>query len=144
MRPMNRFGVLLGMTIAFATPCFADQATSTAALPPAVKKRVEASIAKLRHPEERALAHEWSPAKQVAETLCSPFALKQWKKMDPTADRMVLGDDGEKSLELEEGGSITGHGQVRHKDGWTSFRFTCTVDARDGSVKSFQHTDEKG
>lgn len=144
MLHMNRFAVLLGMTMALALPCFANPSTAADALPPAVKKRVEISIAKLRHPEERKIAHEWPPEKQVAETLCSPFALKQWKKMDPTADRMVLGDDGDTSLELKEGGSIAGHGQVRQKNGWTSFRFTCTVDARDGSVKSFQHTDEKG
>jgi hypothetical protein len=131
-------GIVLAMTAIFVVPP-ANSAEPKAALSPMVKRRVDAGVAALHLRGERALANAWTPAKQVAEILCSPYALDQWKKKTPPADRIVLGDNTDQSLTLLADDSVEGDGMARTSDGWTEFRFQCHVNAGLGKVDAFTY-----
>jgi hypothetical protein len=99
---------------------------------------VEAQIAMLRAPEERALASEWSDAKKVAEFICRPLATSELQKWNKEADRVFLGTDDPATLELTSNRQLTGSGEVRTGSDWTSFTFTCEVDPQSGKALSFE------
>jgi len=99
---------------------------------------VDAQIAELRTSEDRALASEWSDAKKVAEFICRPLALSELKKWNKDADRVFLGTDDPNTLDLATNRLLTGSGQVRTGNDWTTFTFECELDADSGTALSFR------
>jgi hypothetical protein len=121
-----------------AAACMVTSVAAEAMLSPAQVAEVEAQIAMLRAPEERALASEWSDAKKVAEFICRPLATRELQKWNKEADRVFLGTDDPATLELTSNRQLTGSGEVRTGSDWTSFTFTCEVDPQSGKALSFE------
>ena len=102
------------------------------------QKIVKDKIATLKIPQERQLAESWSDAKKAAEMLCRPAALPVLKKQTPSIDKVFLGTDDPKTLNLESNRKLTGSGQFRTANGWQDFTFTCELDPATGKVTSFK------
>ncbi len=98
---------------------------------------VNRQIATLHSSVDRSVAKGWSTSKKVAETLCRPAAMPALKKQLPGVDRVFLGTDDPKTLNLESNQKLTGSGSARAPKGWQDFTFTCELDAATGKVTSF-------
>ena len=95
-------------------------------------------IATLHSSAERDMANSWSNAKKVAEFLCRPAALPVLKKQIAGADRVFLGTDDPKTLNLESNQKLSGTGSARYSGGWKDFTFACALDPLAGKVTSFE------
>ncbi|WP_353642263.1 DUF930 domain-containing protein [Mesorhizobium sp. WSM2239] len=119
--------------------CFVGSATFAATvLSKAQQDVVAAQIAELQTSEERGMASEWSDAKKVAEFICRPLAMSEVKKWNKDADRVFLGTDDPDTLDLPTNRLLTGSGQVRTGNDWTTFTFNCELDAGTGKALSFE------
>ena len=107
------------------------------ALSAAESSAVARQIATLHSSVDRNMANGWSNAKKVAETICRPAAVAALKKQIPGTDRVFLGTDDPKTLNLESNAKLTGSGSVRNPKGWQDFTFACEVDPETGKVTSF-------
>ncbi|VVE75782.1 hypothetical protein [Pandoraea sputorum] len=105
---------------------------------PAERRVIDAGISKLRLAGERKIARGWSPAKQVAEFICHPAALRALKTKLNGVDRVFLGTDDQHGLDLQNDSKLLGQGQVRYEQGWRSFSFECLIDPGTAKVTDFQ------
>ena len=110
---------------------------SKSELSPRQQQLIRNAFAKLRSPEERKIAMEWSDAKKVSETMCRPAALKYFKKQYRDADRVFLGNRDSDSLKLAGNRQLTGTGQVREGGNWHYFTFDCQLNPATGHAVSF-------
>ncbi|MER9576547.1 hypothetical protein NKJ09_18895 [Mesorhizobium sp. M0189] len=111
---------------------------AAARLSPAQASVVTAEIAKLKYPEERALAKGWTDAKKVAEFICRPAAMKALKHRIKGVDRVFLGTDDPSTLQLVSNRRLTGSGQARTGDDWQAFSFSCGLNPQTGKAISFE------
>jgi hypothetical protein len=118
------------------TPRDAPPATEPA-LSAAETATVNRQIATLHSSVDRSVAKGWSNSKKVAELLCRPAALPALKKQIPGVDRIFLGTDDPKTLNLESDQKLTGTGSARAPKGWQDFTFTCELDPATGKATSF-------
>jgi hypothetical protein len=120
----------------------AGQTTSPTepALSPAETAAVSRQIATLHSSTDRSMANGWSNAKKVAETICRPAAVAALKKQVPGTDRVFLGTDDVKTLNLESNAKLTGTGSARNPKGWQDFTFTCELNPETGKATSFTPT----
>jgi hypothetical protein len=134
--------ITLAAAIMLATTVLAGQAAgqSEPALSSAETAAVSRQIATLHSSVDRSVANGWSNAKKVAELLCRPAALPVLKKQLPGTDRVFLGTDDPKTLNLESNARLTGTGSARTPKGWHDFTFTCEVDPETGKATSFVST----
>jgi hypothetical protein len=109
-------------------------------LSPAETAAVTRQIATLHSSVDRSVANGWSNAKKVAELICRPAALPILKKQIPGTDRVFLGTDDPKTLNLESNAKLTGTGSARAPKGWQDFTFTCEINPETGKVTSFTPT----
>ncbi len=132
--------VMLAATSANAE--FAGQAASQSepALSPAETAAVARQIATLHSSVDRSVANGWSNAKKVAETICRPAAVAALKKQIPGTDRVFLGTDDPKTLDLESNAKLSGTGSARNPKGWQDFTFTCEINPETGKATSFTPT----
>jgi hypothetical protein len=107
------------------------------ALSAAESAAVARQIATLHSSVDRSVAGGWRNAKKVAEMICRPAAVAALKKQIPGTDRVFLGTDDPKTLNLESNAKLTGTGSARNPKGWQDFSFTCEVDPATGKVTSF-------
>lgn len=107
------------------------------ALSAAQKQRIAHAIDALGSPAERRMAAAWDPAKQVAEVLCRPLALRTLRRRDPGVDKVFLGLGEKGDLVLTGDRLLTGRGQARHADGWKTFAFSCGLDPATGEATRF-------
>jgi hypothetical protein len=128
--------VMLATTSTHAAPA----GQSEPALSPAETAAVSRQIATLHSSTDRSMANGWSNAKKVAETICRRAALAVLKKQIPGTDRVFLGTDDPKTLNLESNAKLTGTGSARNPKGWQDFTFTCEVDPETGKATSFTPT----
>jgi hypothetical protein len=131
-------GMRLVAVFAAAACIVTASAAAETILSPAQIAVVDAQIAKLGSPEERALASEWNDAKKVAECICRPLANSELQKWNKKADRVFLGTDDPSTLELTSSRRLTGSGEVRTGSDWTDFTFSCEVDPQTGAALSFE------
>jgi hypothetical protein len=110
------------------------------ALSPAETAAATRQIATLHSSVDRNVANGWSNAKKVAELICRPAALPVLKKQIPGTDRVFLGTDDPKTLNLESNAKLTGTGSARAPKGWQDFTFTCELNPETGKVTSFTPT----
>jgi hypothetical protein len=110
------------------------------ALSPAETAAVTRQIATLHSSVDRSVANGWSNSKKVAELICRPAALPVLKKQIPGTDRVFLGTDDPKTLNLESNAKLTGTGSARTPKGWQDFTFTCEINPETGKVTSFVPT----
>jgi hypothetical protein len=110
------------------------------ALSPAETAAVTRQIATLHSSVDRSVANGWSNSKKVAELICRPAALPVLKKQIPGTDRVFLGTDDPKTLNLESNAKLTGTGSARNPKGWQDFTFTCELNPETGKVTSFVPT----
>jgi Domain of Unknown Function (DUF930) len=110
---------------------------SESELSPAETVAVARQIATLHSSADRSVANGWSNSKKVAETICRPAALPAIRKQVPGADRVFLGTDDPKTLNLESNAKLTGTGSARAPKGWQDFTFTCELDPKTAKVTSF-------
>jgi hypothetical protein len=103
----------------------------------AQKQRITHAIDTLGSPAERRMAAAWRPAKQVAEVLCRPLALRTLRQRDPGVDKVFLGLGGKDDLLLTGNRLLAGRGQARHADGWKTFAFSCELDPATGEATRF-------
>jgi hypothetical protein len=115
-------------------------AAEAASLSPAQAALVTGQIANLKYPEERALAGQWSDAKKAAEFICRPLADRVLKEQLKTADKVFLGTDDPKTLDLVSNSLLKGSGQVRTGSDWRIFTFSCALDPETGRAVSFEPT----
>ena len=108
-----------------------------AALSVAETAAVNRQIATLHSSVDRSVAKGWSNSKKVAEILCRPAALPALKKQIPGVDRVFLGTDDPKTLNLEGNQKLTGTGSARAPKGWQDFTFTCELDPATGKATTF-------
>src|SRR5271163_1189215 len=101
---------------------------------------VSHQIATLHSSVDRSVANGWSNSKKVAELICRPAALPVLKKQLPGTDRVFLGTDDPKTLNLESNAKLTGTGSARYPKGWQDFTFTCELNPETGKVTSFKPT----
>lgn len=106
-------------------------------LSPAEASVIAGEIAKLKYPQERSLAAQWSDAKKVAEFICRPLATAVLKR-DSNADRVFLGTDDPDTLHLLSDRELRGSGQYRSGDDWRTFTFSCALDPRNGTATAFR------
>jgi len=99
---------------------------------------INRQIATLHSVAEREMANEWTDAKKVAETLCRPAALSAIKRKIAGVDRVFLGTDDPKTLNLESNQRLTGTGSARAPSGWQDFTFICELDPATAKVTSFR------
>jgi len=129
-----------------ATPVQAPGQTAQApsqsepALSPAENAAVTRQIASLHSSVDRSVANGWSNSKKVAEFICRPAALAVLKKQLPGTDRVFLGTDDPKTLNLESNAKLTGTGSARNPKGWQDFTFTCEINPETGKATSFTAT----
>jgi hypothetical protein len=107
------------------------------ALSPAESAAVTRQVATLHSSVDRSMANGWSNAKKVAELICRPAALPVLKKQIPGTDRVFLGTDDPKTLNLASNAKLTGTGSARNPKGWQDFSFACEIDPETGKVASF-------
>ena len=110
------------------------------ALSPAETAAVSRQIATLHSSTDRSMANGWSNAKKVAETICRPAAVAALKKQIPGTDRVFLGTDDPRTLNLESNAKLTGTGSARNPKGWQDFTFTCEINPETGKATSFTPT----
>ncbi len=132
--------VMLAATSMNAAPAGQTPSQSEPALSPAETAAVSRQIATLRSSVDRNMANGWSNAKKVAETICRPAALPVLKKQIPGTDRVFLGTDDPKTLNLESNAKLTGTGSARNPKGWQDFTFTCEINPETGKATSFTPT----
>ncbi len=132
--------VMLATASMDATPAGQTPSQSEPALSPAETAAVSRQIATLHSSVDRNMANGWSNAKKVAETICRPAALPVLKKQIPGTDRVFLGTDDPKTLNLESNAKLTGTGSARTPKGWQDFTFTCELNPETGKVTSFVPT----
>ena len=133
-------GALLIFALAQAGSAQTATPPSEPALSAAEKAAVSRQIATLHSPVDRSVANGWSNAKKVAETICRPAALPVLKKQIPGTDRVFLGTDDPKTLNLESNAKLTGTGSARNPKGWQDFTFTCEINPETGKATSFAPT----
>jgi hypothetical protein len=109
-------------------------------LSPAETAAVTRQIATLHSSVDRSVANGWSNSKKVAELICRPAALPVLKKQIPGTDRVFLGTDDPKTLNLESNAKLTGTGSARNPKGWRDFTFTCELNPETGKAASFTPT----
>jgi hypothetical protein len=132
--------VMLAAASASAAPVAQAAAQNEPALSPAETAAVARQIATLHSATDRKMSNGWSNAKKVAETICRPAALATLKKQLPGTDRVFLGTDDPKTLNLESNARLTGTGSARNPKGWQDFTFTCEVNPETGKATSFTPT----
>ena len=109
-------------------------------LSPAEIAAVTRQIATLHSSVDRSVANGWSNAKKVAELICRPAALSVLRKQIPGTDRVFLGTDDPKTLNLESNAKLTGTGSARNPKDWQDFTFTCEINPETGKATSFAPT----
>jgi hypothetical protein len=129
--------VILAAASMHAAPAGQAAAQPEPALSPAETAAVIHQIATLRSSVDRSVANGWSSAKKVAELICRPAALTVLKKQLPGTDRVFLGADDPKTLNLESNARLTGTGSARTPKGWRDFTFTCELNPETGKATSF-------
>jgi hypothetical protein len=136
---MKRYAkIVFGAALMFGF-CFVGSSTFAATvLSKAQQDIVTAQIAELQTSDERAIASEWSDAKKVAEFICRSLAMTELKKWNKDADRVFLGTDDPDTLDLTTNRLLTGSGQVRTGNDWTTFTFNCELDTGTGKALSFE------
>ncbi|EDJ9072692.1 TPA: DUF930 domain-containing protein [Salmonella enterica] len=89
--------------------------------------------------------NSWSEARQVAEFLCRPAALKEIRKHYPDAEKVFLGSGHNSGLTLHSSTRLTGKGQYirRGSTEWHAFNFECLTDVDKGRVKRFRYSEKK-
>lgn len=112
-------------------------AQSEPVLSPPETAAVTRQIATLHSATDRSVAKGWSNSKKVAELICRPAALPAIRKQVAGADRVFLGTDDPKTLNLESNAKLTGTGSARNPKGWQDFTFTCEIDPETAEVISF-------
>jgi hypothetical protein len=133
----SRFSLALGAI--FWVSLAASAPAAAAELSPAQASFLANEIAKLKLPEERALAKDWTDAKKVAEFICRPAAMKTVRKRFKGADRAFLGTDDPKTLQLVSNRLLTGSGQARTGGtNWQIFSFSCVLNPKGGKAVSFE------
>ena len=130
-------GALLVLTLIQTGFSQTAAAPSEPALSRAETAAVNRQIATLHSTTDRSVANEWNNAKKVAELLCRPAALPVLKKKIVGSDRVFLGTDDPKTLNLESDQRLTGMGSARAPKGWQDFTFTCELDPANGKVTAF-------
>jgi len=103
----------------------------------AQKERLAEAVQVLKNPGERRMAQQWSTAKQVAEWLCRPIALRTLHKQHPDIDRVFLGMGNKDDLDLVSNRLLRGKGEARSGGEWKTFTFTCELDPHRGDVSNF-------
>lgn len=131
---VRRSTLVCVLLIAPASAVYAD----TPRLSAAQNAVVARDIAKLKFPQERALASGWTDAKKAAEFICRPLAMKVLQRRNKTADRVFLGTDDPKTLNLVSNRRLDGSGQVRTANGWQEFSFICQLSPKTGTALSFK------
>lgn len=126
---------VLFLALTGASPSAAAPAPSH--LSPSQAAVISRAIAKLKYPQERSLAAQWSDAKKVAEFICRPLATAVLKRRS-NADRVVLGTDDPKTLNLVSARQLDGSGQYRAGNDWQDFTFSCTLDPQKGTATTFK------
>lgn len=135
-RSISLFGSgALFLAITMASPSAA--APDTRHLSPVQASAIAGEIAKLKYPQERSLASQWSDAKKVAEFICRPLATAVLKR-ESNADRVFLGTDDPHTLHLLSDRELQGSGQYRSGDDWRTFTFSCALDPRNGTATAFK------
>ncbi len=132
--------IMLAATSMNAALAGQDAGQPEPTLSPAETTAVNRQIATLHSSVDRSVANGWTNAKKVAETICRPAALPVLKKQLPGTDRVFLGTDDPKTLNLESNTKLTGSGSARTPNGWQDFTFTCEVNPETGKVTSFVPT----
>ncbi len=132
--------VMLATTSMNAAPAQQAASQTEPELSPAETAAVARQIATLHSSVDRSVANGWSNAKKVAELICRPAALPVLKKQIPGTDRVFLGTDDPKTLNLESNAKLTGTGSARNPKGWQDFTFTCEIDPETGKVTGFVPT----
>ena len=107
-------------------------------LSPAQVSVIAKQIARLKYPQERALAAGWTDAKKVAEFICRPLATKVLKRRSKHTDRVFLGTDEPNTLHLMSNRRLQGSGQARTGNEWRGFTFTCRLSPMTGKAVSFE------
>lgn len=138
MTKTQRACAIAAAIVSVTVTVHAQQAEVT--LSAAQQQHIAKAIAALKYPQERALAKAWSPAKQAAEILCKPEALRVLKKKDPSIDRVFLGDNTPGSLHLVSDRLLEGKGMARNTSGWNDMAFTCTLDPATGTALKVEMT----
>ncbi len=129
---------ILVASLASSNSAQTSTANGAIALSAAETAAIERQIATLHSAAERKMASEWSDAKKVAEMLCRPVALPALKKQITGVDRVFLGTDDPKTLELASNRLLKGVGSARAPQGWQDFAFTCELNPDTGKATSFQ------
>jgi hypothetical protein len=137
LRTTYAAAVILAVTSMNAALAGQDAGQPEPTLSPAETAAVTRQIATLHSSVDRSVANGWSNAKKVAELICRPAALPVLKKQLPGTDRVFLGTDDPKTLNLESNTKLTGTGSARTPKGWQDFTFTCEVDPETGKVTGF-------
>jgi hypothetical protein len=136
MKMTNIYSVATSLLI--GTFAVNQAAAADVELSAAQQEVVQRALQTIKPSGSRAIAEQWSDAKKVAEILCRPAALKEFKKTDKMADRVFLGTDDPVTLSLESNAQLTGTGQVRsHGVHWKDFSFVCRLDPATGKVERF-------
>ena len=118
---MLRITLAAAIMLATTATHTAPAAQSEPALSPAETAAVSRQIATLHSSTDRSMANGWTNAKKVAETICRPAAVAALKKQVPGTDRVFLGTDDPKTLNLESNAKLTGTGSARNPKGWQDF-----------------------
>jgi hypothetical protein len=132
--------VLLAAAPTNGAPLAQTASQTEPALSQAETAAVGRQIATLHSSVDRSMANGWSNAKKVAETICRPAAVAALKKQIPGTDRVFLGTDDPKTLDLESSAKLTGTGSARNSKGWQDFSFVCEINPETGKATSFTPT----
>lgn len=115
----------------------ASEPRAATVVSPAQQRVIDANIASLRSPSDRAVARGWSRAKQVAEFICRPKAQPAFEGKLKGVDRVFLGTSEPDTLSLIRNDKLIGTGQARYDAGWRKFSFECLMDPKTAEVTKF-------
>ncbi|KKX32971.1 DUF930 domain-containing protein [Rhizobium sp. LC145] len=135
---MQKAKSIFGGALLLGSALILTPAKAAGELSQAQQAMIASQIKELKAPEERAVAAGWSDAKKVAEFICRPLALSELQKWNKQADRVFLGTDDPRTLDLTDNHLLSGSGDVRTGNDWTSFKFTCELDPQTGKARSFE------
>ena len=140
--PNRKMMILASVLACMVGSAMAQTPEHPVTLSKAQKQRLAKAIKVLNDPGERRMAQQWSTAKQVAEWLCRPVALRTLHEQHPDIDQVFLGTGDKDDLDLVSNRLLRGKGEARSGSEWKTFTFTCELDPHHGDVSNFaEHFD---
>lgn len=138
MRKTNRSNRALVTRILAGALLAAAPAMAGTTLSPAQEKVIAEKTAKMS-PAEKEEIGTWPDGKKLTEFFCTPLGLGEVKKVEKSADRLILGPDdaGIARFVVDGNRKVSGRGMVRLIGEWRDLSFECTLDPEEGTAKDF-------